>query len=88
MTSSINTNPEALRAMARELRNADAAINTCLKKVHSTLNASHWKDHVRDEFEHDLKDIAGLAKQIAVVSENSQRILTVKAAKLDEYLKR
>jgi uncharacterized protein YukE len=87
MTGSIDTNPEALRAMAREIRLADAAVDGCIKKIRSALNASHWNDNVRRDFERNLENIAKLARQMAASSEESQKMLSRKALQLDDYLK-
>jgi uncharacterized protein YukE len=86
MTRSINTNPEALRAMVRELRNADAAVDACMKKVRSALNASHWNDNVRADFDRNLEAIRDLAKQMSTISTESQAMLVRKAQQLENYL--
>jgi uncharacterized protein YukE len=88
MAGFIDTDPDALRAMARELKYADAAIDGCIKKVRSALNSSHWNDNVRRDFERNLLAIAALAKQMATASEESQRLLNGKARQLDDYLRR
>jgi uncharacterized protein YukE len=87
MAGSIDTNPDALQAMARELRLADAAIDGCIKKIRATLNASHWNDNVRRDFERNLENITKLARQMATASEESQKMLNRKVAQLEEYLR-
>jgi uncharacterized protein YukE len=87
MAGSIDTNPDALRGMARELRLADAAIDGCIKKIRAALNASHWNDNVRRDFERNLENITKLARQMAMASEESQKMLNRKVAQLEEYLR-
>lgn len=88
MAGRIDTDPEALVAMARELRNAGQAIDQSIRKVRSTLNSSQWNDNVRRDFEKNLDAIARMAKQIETVSDESQRMLTRKAQQLQTYLGR
>lgn len=87
MANSINTNPDALRAMVRELRQADAAIEACIRKVQAALNASHWHDNVRNDFDRNLETIGGLARQMSNVSADCQRMLNGKAKQLEDYLR-
>jgi uncharacterized protein YukE len=86
MAGSIDTNPDALRGMVRELRLADATVDGCIKKIRAALNASHWDDNVRRDFERNLENIAKLARQMATASEASQKMLSRKASQLDEYI--
>lgn len=88
MAGRIDTDPAALVAMARELRNAGQAIDQSIRKVRSTLNSSQWNDNVRRDFEKNLDAIARMAKQIETVSDESQRMLTRKAQQLQTYLGR
>jgi len=88
MAGRIETDPDALIAMARELKNASAAIDSSIRRVRSVLNNSQWNDNVRRDFERNLDAIARMAKQIGSVSEDSQRMLTRKAQQLQVYLGR
>jgi hypothetical protein len=88
MAGRIETDPAALLAMARELKNASAAIDTSIRKVRSALNASQWNDNVRRDFEKNLEAMARMAKQIETVSADSQRMLNRKAQQLQAYLGR
>jgi len=47
----IETDPEALVAMGRELKRASSSIEEAIRKVRSTLNATKWNDPVRRELE-------------------------------------
>jgi hypothetical protein len=85
MTGSINTDPDALDKMVRELKYANEAIDGCIKKVRGALNASHWHDNVRTDFEHKLENIASLARQIGKLSEESQQMLSLKLIDLKKY---
>jgi hypothetical protein len=76
------------RAARRELKSAHPAVDGCIKKIRSALNASHWNDNVRRDFERSLENIANLAKQIPAASEESQKMLNRKALQLDQYFKR
>jgi ABC-type transporter Mla subunit MlaD len=88
MSGRIDTDPAALVAMARELKNASASIDGSVRKVRSALNASRWNDNVRRDFEKNLEAIARMAKQIETVSDESQRMLNRKAQELQKYLGR
>ncbi|MCV7278331.1 WXG100 family type VII secretion target [Mycolicibacterium flavescens] len=88
MAGRIDTDPAALLAMARELRNAGQSIDQSIRKVRSALNSSQWNDNVRRDFEKNLEAIARMAKQIETVSDESQRMLTRKAQQLQAYLGR
>lgn len=88
MAGRIDTDPAALIAMARELKNAGQAIDQSIRKVRGALNNSHWNDNVRRDFERNLEAIARMAKQIETVSDESQRMLTRKAQQLQAYLGR
>lgn len=88
MSGRIDTDPAALLAMARELKNASASIDGSIRKVRSALNASRWNDNVRRDFEKNLDAIAKMAKQIEAVSDESQRMLNRKAQQLQTYLGR
>ncbi len=88
MSGRIDTDPAALLAMARELKNASASIDGSIRKVRSALNASRWNDNVRRDFEKNLEAIAKMAKQIETVSDESQRMLNRKAQQLQTYLGR
>lgn len=88
MAGRIDTDPDALIAMARELKNASAAIEGSIRKVRSALNGSRWNDNVRRDFEKNLEAIARMAKQIESVSDESQRMLNRKAQQLQAYLGR
>jgi hypothetical protein len=61
------------RAARRELKSAHPAVDGCIKEIRSALNASHWNDNVRRDFERSLENIANLAKQIPAASEESQK---------------
>ncbi|HMS76420.1 hypothetical protein [Gordonia sp. (in: high G+C Gram-positive bacteria)] len=84
----IETDPEALVAMGRELKRASSSIEEAIRKVRSTLNATKWNDPVRRELEQNLEAIARMAKQIDNVSNDSQRMLNRKAGELRTYLGR
>lgn len=86
--SRIDTDPAALVAMARELKNVNAAMETSIRRVRSTLNNSRWQDNVRRDFEKNLEAIARMAKQIESVSDESQKMLNRKAQQLQTYLGR
>lgn len=88
MAGRIDTDPAALVAMARELKNASASIDGSIRKVRAALNASRWNDNVRNDFEKNLEAIARMAKQIEAVSDESQRMLNRKAQQLQTYLGR
>lgn len=88
MAGRIDTDPAALLAMARELKNASSSIDGSIRKVRSALNGSHWNDNVRRDFEKNLDSIARMAKQIESVSDESQRMLNRKAQQLQQYLGR
>jgi ABC-type transporter Mla subunit MlaD len=88
MTGRIDTDPAALVAMARELKNAGQSIDQSIRKVRGALNNSQWNDNVRRDFEKNLEAIARMAKQIETVSDESQRMLTRKAQQLQQYLGR
>ena len=88
MAGRIDTDPDALIAMARELKSASAAIEGSIRKVRSALNGSRWNDNVRRDFEKNLEAIARMAKQIESVSDESQRMLNRKAQQLQAYLGR
>ncbi|MCP9273936.1 WXG100 family type VII secretion target [Mycolicibacterium arenosum] len=88
MAGRIDTDPAALVAMARELKNASASIDGSVRKVRSALNSSQWNDNVRKDFEKNLEAIARMAKQIEQVSDESQRMLNRKAQQLQQYLGR
>lgn len=88
MAGRIDTDPAALVAMARELKNASASIDGSIRKVRTALNASRWNDNVRNDFEKNLEAIARMAKQIEAVSDESQRMLNRKAQQLQTYLGR
>ncbi|MET9326141.1 hypothetical protein [Tsukamurella sp. NPDC003166] len=84
--SRIDTDPDALVAMGRELKAASAAIDGSVRKVRSALNSSQWNDSIRRDFERNLEAIARMAKQIDTVSDESQKMLNRKAAQLKAYL--
>lgn len=84
----IETDPEALVAMGRELKRASSSIEDSIRKVRSALNATKWDDPVRRDFEKNLEAIARMAKQIDNVSTDSQRMLNRKADQLRTYLYR
>ena len=86
--SRIETDPEALIAMGRELKAASSVIDGSVRKVRSALNSSQWNDPVRRDFEKNLEAIARMAKQIETVSDDSQKMLNRKAAQLKTYLGR
>ncbi len=86
--SRIQTDPEALIAMGRELKAASASIDASVRKVRNALNSSQWNDPVRRDFEKNLEAIARMAKQIGTVSDDSQRMLVRKADQLKTYLGR
>ncbi|SEH48040.1 Proteins of 100 residues with WXG [Mycolicibacterium rutilum] len=88
MAGRIDTDPAALIAMARELKNAGQSIDQSIRRVRSALNSSQWNDNVRRDFEKNLEAIARMAKQIETVSDESQRMLTRKAQQLQAYLGR
>ncbi len=88
MAGRIDTDPNALIAMARELKTASASIDNSIRKVRSALNNSQWNDNVRRDFEKNLEAIAKMAKQIETVSDESQRMLQRKAQQLQAYLGR
>lgn len=88
MAGRIDTDPDALLAMARELKAASASVDASIRKVRSALNASRWNDNVRRDFEKNLEAIAKMAKQIETVSDESGRMLTRKAQQLQQYLGR
>jgi len=88
MAGRIDTDPDALIAMARELKQATASIDGSIRKVRSALNGSRWNDNVRRDFERNLEAIAKMSKQIEAVSEESQRMLNRKAQQLQAYLGR
>lgn len=88
MAGRIDTDPDALLAMARELKQASSAIDGSIRKVRGALNNSRWNDNVRRDFEKNLEAIAKMAKQIETVSDESQRMLTRKAQQLQAYLGR
>lgn len=54
---SVNTDPEALARMARELENMDKAVREATARVRRQLAGSRWQDPVRKNFEHLLQDI-------------------------------
>ncbi len=88
MAGRIDTDPNALIAMARELKSASSSIDNSIRKVRSALNNSQWNDNVRRDFEKNLEAIAKMAKQIESVSDESQRMLQRKAQQLQAYLGR
>lgn len=88
MAGRIDTDPNALIAMARELKSASSSIDNSIRKVRSALNNSQWNDNVRRDFEKNLEAIAKMAKQIEAVSDESQRMLQRKAQQLQAYLGR
>lgn len=88
MAGRIDTDPDALIAMARELKHASSSIDGSIRKVRSALNGSRWNDNVRRDFEKNLEAIAKMAKQIEAVSDESQRMLSRKAQQLQAYLGR
>ncbi|MET8652658.1 hypothetical protein [Nocardia aurea] len=88
MGGRIDTDPDALIAMARELDNATKTIDASMRRVKSQLNASSWNDPVRKQFEQNLEAVSRLVKQIDTISGESSSLLHRKAQQLREYLGR
>ncbi len=88
MAGRVDTDPDALIAMARELKQASSTVDSSIRKVRSALASSRWNDNVRRDFEKNLEAIAKMAKQIETVSAESQQMLNRKAQQLQAYLGR
>ena len=85
---SVNTDPEALARMARELENMDKAVREATARVRRQLAGSRWQDPVRKNFEHLLQDIERNATGLGQMSTDGARMLKQKERELRQYLGR
>ena len=88
MAGGVNTNPEALRSMARELQVMQENVDQALGRLRAALNGAQWNDSNRVAFDQHLESLTSLGKQMQQSAKAGQMLVNVKARQLDAYLGR